>query len=110
MRVYFAGDTDAFDEMAQLQPIDVALLPVWGWGPRLGRGHLDPVRAAEALTLLRPRIAVPSQWGTLWPRGMGRVATDRLDQPPVEFARRAAETAPDINVVVLAPGMSLHLD
>ena len=28
--VYFAGDTDLFGEMADLAPLDVALLPVWG--------------------------------------------------------------------------------
>src|SRR4051812_34883994 len=30
-RVYFAGDTDLFPQMAALGPIDVALLPVAGW-------------------------------------------------------------------------------
>ena len=46
--IYFAGDTDLFDGMGTLgEPIDVALIPVWGWGPTLGRGlHLDPMRAA----------------------------------------------------------------
>src|SRR6201989_2410530 len=38
--VYFAGDTDVFEGMAALAgTIDVALLPVWGWGPTLGPGH-----------------------------------------------------------------------
>ncbi len=32
-RVYFAGDTDLFDGMADLRPLDLALIPVWGWGP-----------------------------------------------------------------------------
>ena len=46
------------------EPIDVALLPVWGWGPTLGRGlHLDPQRAAQALRLIRPRAAVPDPLG-----------------------------------------------
>ena len=45
--------------------VDVALLPVWGWGPSLGPGHLDPVRAAEAVARVQPRIAVPVHWGTL---------------------------------------------
>ena len=53
-RVYFAGDTDIFAEMADLEGIDLALLPVWGWGPRLGPGHMDRPRA-EALKVLRPR-------------------------------------------------------
>src|SRR5262249_15506342 len=57
--VYFAGDTDLFAGMAALAPLDVALLPVAGWGKKLGPGHLDPQRAAAALALLRPRIAVP---------------------------------------------------
>ncbi|HKO26577.1 MAG TPA: MBL fold metallo-hydrolase, partial [Solirubrobacteraceae bacterium] len=44
--VYFAGDTDLFGSMMALRGlVDVALLPVWGWGPRLGEGHLDPQRA-----------------------------------------------------------------
>src|SRR5205807_5857962 len=35
--VYFAGDTDLFDEMEALRGgVDVALLPVWGWGARVG--------------------------------------------------------------------------
>jgi L-ascorbate metabolism protein UlaG (beta-lactamase superfamily) len=58
-RVYFAGDTDLFPAMADLAPgLDVALLPIWGWGPTLGAGHLDPLRAAQALTMLRPRLAL----------------------------------------------------
>ena len=37
-RVYFAGDTDLHPSMADLAPgLDVALLPIWGWGPSLGR-------------------------------------------------------------------------
>ncbi len=53
-RIYFAGDTDLFDEMETIgQPqLDAALLPVWGWGPRLGPGHMDPERAAAAAALL----------------------------------------------------------
>ena len=66
--VYFAGDTDLFPEMERLGRLDVALLPVAGWGPKLGPGHMDAVRAAEAIALLRPRVAIPIHWGTLHPR------------------------------------------
>ena len=51
-RIYFAGDTDIFPEMQGLGsplPLDVALLPVGGWGFRLGSGHLNPETATEAL-------------------------------------------------------------
>ncbi len=110
-RVYFAGDTDVFPGMADLAPdLDVAMLPVWGWGPRLGHGHMNPRRAAEALRLLRPRFAVPIHWGTLWPYGLGRVVPGRLTDPPREFARFARRYAPDVRVLLTPPGMPVSFD
>src|SRR5262249_37713897 len=47
-RVMFFGDTDVFDGMRDLaEGLDLALIPIWGWGPRVGPGHLDPERAAR---------------------------------------------------------------
>jgi L-ascorbate metabolism protein UlaG (beta-lactamase superfamily) len=107
--VYFAGDTDIFPEMAELSGVDVALLPVAGWGPRLPEGdHLNPLRAAEALKLIRPRVAIPIHWGTytpLWARG--GYATNQ--SAPAEFQRFAAEVAPEVDVRVLDPGQSVTL-
>lgn len=54
-------------------PLDVAMLPVWGWRPILGPGHLDPIGAAAAVRLLRPRFAVPIHWGTLAVAGLPAV-------------------------------------
>jgi L-ascorbate metabolism protein UlaG (beta-lactamase superfamily) len=108
-RVYFAGDTDQYPEMALLGPLDVALLPVWGWGPSIGPGHMDPESAARALTLLQPRIAVPIHWGTLFPVGLARLHADRLTEPPRDFVRHAARLAPDVRVEVLQPGATLEL-
>jgi L-ascorbate metabolism protein UlaG (beta-lactamase superfamily) len=107
-RVYFAGDTDLFDGMTELGEIDVALIPVWGWGPKLGAGHLDPERAAEALALIEPRIAVPIHWGTLFPR-TNRDRDDRLTAPPHEFAATAARVAPAVDIRILSPGDALDL-
>src|SRR4051794_8839520 len=65
-RVYFAGDADLFPQMASLRDrVAVALVPMWGWGLRLGHGHLDPRRAAEALAMIQPSVAIPIHWGTL---------------------------------------------
>jgi L-ascorbate metabolism protein UlaG (beta-lactamase superfamily) len=105
-RIYFAGDTDIYEAMEELAPLDVALLPVWGWGPTLGQGHLNPRTAAEALRLLRPRIAVPIHWGTFFPIGLGG---RRLVDPPHEFARHAAELAPEVEVRILVPGEGFEL-
>jgi L-ascorbate metabolism protein UlaG (beta-lactamase superfamily) len=105
-RLYFAGDTDLFAGMRALgdSGIDVALLPVWGWGTRIGAGHLDPRRAAEALTMLRPRIAIPIHWGTFYPIGLRRFRPHLLTEPPRAFAREAAKRAPGVDVRILAPG------
>jgi len=108
-RVYFAGDTDLFPEMASIGPLDAALVPVAGWAPRLGRGHLTAQRAAEALPLLRPRLAVPIHWGTFCPAGLGWRPWRFLAEPPHTFARYAGALAPEVAVQVLAPGQSLEL-
>ena len=102
--VYFAGDTDLFDELAALGAVDLALVPVAGWGAKVGPGHLDPERAAEAVRLLRPKVAVPIHWGTLAP--IGRVPDT---ESPHEFARLVAEHASDVDVRILAPGETLEL-
>jgi L-ascorbate metabolism protein UlaG (beta-lactamase superfamily) len=109
-RVYFAGDTDLFPEMADLDQPDIGLIPVGGWGLTLGKGHLDPVRAAHALRLIRPRIAVPIHWGTFWPRGLGSVRVERKSGGGALFERHAAELAPDVRVIVTQPGERVRLD
>jgi L-ascorbate metabolism protein UlaG (beta-lactamase superfamily) len=106
-RVYFAGDTGIFDEMADIGPdLDAALLPVSGWGPiTRALGHLDPPSAVRALPLLKPRVVVPIHWGTFFPLGIGRFS-ERHTNPARQFARLAAETAPEVEVRVLDPGES----
>lgn len=105
-RIYFAGDTDLFDGMRELAPgLDVALLPIAGWGPRLPPGHLDPARAAQALGLLRPRIAVPIHWGTYTRIGLSRDEA----APAKRFAELAATHAPEVDVRVLPVGGSLDV-
>jgi L-ascorbate metabolism protein UlaG (beta-lactamase superfamily) len=106
-RVYFAGDTDLFEEMAQLAPLDAALIPVAGWGPKLGPGHLDPERAARATAMMRPRLAVPIHWGTLSPRRTKLGAW--FSDPPHTFAAKVAELAPEVEVRVISPGESVEL-
>lgn len=103
--VYFAGDTDLFPEMAGLvDDLDLALLPVWGWGPTLGPGHMNPYRAAQALRLLTPRLAIPIHWGTLHPIGLNWLNPRFLSDPPHLFANFAATLAPEVQVHILPPG------
>ena len=103
--VYFPGDTDLFDAMADLgaDGLDVALLPIAGWGPALPPGHLNARTAADALRLLRPRIAIPIHWGTYSAPGFRR----RWAGAPEEFRSHAAEIASEVAIEILAPGESL---
>jgi L-ascorbate metabolism protein UlaG (beta-lactamase superfamily) len=114
--VYLAGDTGLFPGMADLGDVDVAALPVWGWGPSLGPGHLDPLRAAEAVELLRPAVAVPVHWGTLAMGGLTTVPNPRrarmralLTEPPRVFAAAVAAGGSGTAVALTAPGDRVQL-
>jgi L-ascorbate metabolism protein UlaG (beta-lactamase superfamily) len=106
-RIYFAGDTELFAGMAQLAepPLDVALLPIWGWGHTLGAGHLDPEGAVRAVALLAPRIVVPIHWGTFLP--IGTRHRWALVDPVDEFLDRMRATG--VRVAAMAPGGVLDL-
>ncbi|HEX5468392.1 MAG TPA: MBL fold metallo-hydrolase [Gaiellaceae bacterium] len=108
--VYFLGDTDLFPGMSDLPRADVALVPIWGWGPRVGSGHLDPRRAAEALRRLRPGLALPIHWGTYYPVTSRPPSRAFLSTPVDDFLRAAAETVPDVAVLVLPVGGNVELD
>lgn len=109
-QVYFAGDTGYFDGIAELpRGLDLALLPIWGWGPSIGPEHLDPEAAARVAALLSPRVVVPVHWGTLFPFGLARLRGGRLRGPGPEFVARMREIAPQVETRVLSPGEALSL-
>ena len=115
--VYVSGDTALHDSMPLLgeRDVDVALLPVWGWGPNLGPGHLDPAEAATAVGLIRPRFAVPVHWGTLTVAGIGPRSPlgsrmrRMLVEPPRSFAAEVAGRGLPTTVLVTEPGAPVAL-
>jgi L-ascorbate metabolism protein UlaG (beta-lactamase superfamily) len=109
-RVWFAGDTGRFPEMADLRGrVDVALLPVWTWGPHLGPGHLGPEEAAAVVADVQAAVAIPVHWGTLYPRKLHRLWTSPLVEPGDRFAAAAAAIAPGAAIHVLRPGQATVL-
>ena len=105
--VYFAGDTGPFEGMAAIGPVDVALLPVAGWGPKLGPGHLDPEGAADAAVAVGAAVAVPIHWGTY-----GRLlmkSEEAPNGPAKRFAAAVAERSPSTRVEIIEPGGSADL-
>ena len=115
LSIYFAGDTDLFDEMSNVGQdfdLDLALLPVWGYSPRVGAGHLTPLTAAQALSRLQPTVAVPIHWGSfrfLGPDSLWRGA-NHLSSPPYAFAEYASHMAPHTQVRVRQPGERTSLN
>jgi L-ascorbate metabolism protein UlaG (beta-lactamase superfamily) len=106
-RFYFAGDTDLFPEMADLDDIDVALLPIWGWGPSIGSGHLDPHRATEATRLIRPGLVVPIHWGTYAPEDGRRRLPQWFEEPTTLFGDELAAAGESERFELIEPGGSL---
>jgi L-ascorbate metabolism protein UlaG (beta-lactamase superfamily) len=112
LRTWFAGDTGPLPpDLRPPGPIDVALLPVWTWGPHLGPGHLGPRSAAELLAEIEARVAVPIHWGTLYPRRLHRVWSRPLTEPGDRFAMHVERLAPQADVRLLHPGdaTTIHL-
>ena len=70
--IYFAGDTAHFDGMRDMGDLELALIPVWGWGTSLGAGHLDPAEAAGCLARPAPAARHPDPLGDLLPVPPGR--------------------------------------
>ena len=107
--LYFAGDTDLFDGMTELAgSLDLALLPIWGWGRSVGEGHLDPERAAEAAMRLAPARAIPMHWGT-FALAHRRLGLKDPWRPAREFEDLMARRAPEVDVRLLAPGERAEL-
>ena len=53
---------------------------------------------------------MPIHRGTYFPAHLGRSGHPLLSDPPHEFARHAAELAPEVEVRVLRPGERLELE
>ena len=105
--VYFAGDTDVFEGMAAFAGVDVAMLPVSGWGPRLPAGHMGPDEATAAIALIEPRIAIPIHWGTY--ERMAMRADPARSRRAHKFVDQVAELSPPVRAELLEPGSSIDL-
>jgi L-ascorbate metabolism protein UlaG (beta-lactamase superfamily) len=110
-RTYFAGDTDSSAVVREaVGRCDIALLPVGGWGPTLGPGHLDAARAACFLAELDAYHAVPVHFGTMWPVGLELVRPDRFHRPGSEFVRQVARRGLACSARELQPGETARFD
>ena len=94
--MYHAGDTALFGDMkliGELYKPDAAMLPIGG------HYTMGPREAAYALTLIKPRVAIPMHYATF----------PVLVQDASRFVEEASRLAPDVKVVVLKPGEAYEL-
>ncbi len=106
--IWFAGDTAAYPDLERLddlagRPVDVALLPIHGWGPRLSAGHLDPAGAADVCRRLGVPYVVPIHHGTLHPLGFHLAPLTWMRRPLRTFRAEVAARSPATTVVDLTP-------
>jgi L-ascorbate metabolism protein UlaG (beta-lactamase superfamily) len=113
--VWLPGDTSLHDEMAAVATlagggVDLALVPVGGWGPRLSAGHMGPAEAAVACRVAGARYAVAVHWKTLHPPG-GRLLPPRgwIDAAGPRFVEALAREAPGCRALPLEPGGSARI-
>lgn len=104
LTAYFPGDTDLHPVMSDLPRPHLALLPIWGWGPSIGPGHLDPRRAAEAARVLRAHTVLPVHWGTFSPVRLRPGPPDWLTRPASTFEHAMRRQAPETELRLVAPG------
>jgi L-ascorbate metabolism protein UlaG (beta-lactamase superfamily) len=101
---WYPGDTGIHPAMDDVAAVDLAIVPIGGWGPTLGEDHMGPETAAEAVARVGARWAVPVHYGTFWPVGLKRMHPSnhhRLFATPSPRFLTAMELAPTEAVAVV---------
>jgi L-ascorbate metabolism protein UlaG (beta-lactamase superfamily) len=107
--VWVSGETNTHDEMTDIpgfagrDGVDLAIVPIGGWGPRLSAGHMGPAEAATACAMTRAGSALPVHWGTLHPPGMHRLG-GWMDRPLSEFRGALTAAAPGCGLLTATAG------
>lgn len=102
--LWFAGDTELYDDIDRVaeiagRPIDLALLPIGGWGPRLSPGHMGPADAAETCRRVEAVRVLPIHHGTFHPVAWPSGRLDWMRRPAEEFVRELEATSPATELV-----------
>ena len=94
--VWYPGDTGVRPDFADVADVDLAAVPIGGWGPSLGDEHLDPEEAVAAVAQVGARWALAVHYGTFWPLWLKRLRPGSHQRffvtPPQRFLKAAAET------------------
>ncbi|MBI4596721.1 MAG: MBL fold metallo-hydrolase [Candidatus Tectomicrobia bacterium] len=107
--LYFAGDTGYFPgfiEMGRRFLIDVALIPIGAYHPRvtLRHFHVNPMEAVKAFKDLGAKIMVPIHWGTF------RISAEPIDAPLKWLENIIAAENLQKRIIILKHGESRCFD
>ncbi len=104
---WFPGDTGLRPDITQIRPVDIALMPIGGWGPTLPDDHLDPEQAVTAVGQVGAEWALAVHYGTYWPIGMRRLRPSNHQRLFVTPPRRFREAVRDqaLATVPLTPSV-----
>lgn len=109
-RTYFPGDTELFAGLTDaVGVVDALLVPVGGWGPTLGAGHMGPADGARLVEWLQPTVAVPVHWGTFWPTGLRGLREELFHAPGPALVGAVAARTDGTEVRVLGHGETTQL-
>ncbi|OGV96193.1 hypothetical protein A2W24_05125 [Microgenomates group bacterium RBG_16_45_19] len=109
--IYFPGDTDLQLQLARLKSahLDLCLLPIWGWAIDDHGQHLNPLKAAQALKLIQPKVAIPYHWGTFLPLVFKPFFSKYLIRPVDLFATATKKLAPGVQIIIVPPGKKIDI-
>lgn len=101
---WYPGDTGLDPRMSDVAAVDLALVPIGGWGPTLGDEHLDPDQGAEAVARVGARWAVPVHYGTFWPAGLRRLNRANHHRLFVTPGERFVAAMSEASALAIVPG------
>lgn len=108
---WYPGDTGLHPQMAAVEPVSLAVVPIGGWGPSLGEHHLDPAEAVEAIARVGTDHAVPVHYGTYWPWGLTMARQTHRQfflRPASRFAELMSRQLPAVDTWIPAPGQRIE--
>ncbi len=101
------------DDFADVEPVDLAAVPIGGWGPTLGDEHLDPEEAVAAVGQVGARWALAVHYGTFWPLWLRRLRPGNHQRlfvsPPQRFRQAALDVGLDGDAMTPAFGERVEL-
>lgn len=110
---WYPGDTGMPHDLASVGRVDLAVVPIGGWGPSLGEDHLSPHQAADAAAAVGARWALAVHYGTYWPIGLRRLHPTshhrRFEQPPSDFLDALQRLHPETKGLTPTMGRTIEV-